>query len=97
MRGAANHGTCNTAIFNMWLEKHLCPPLNNSHVVVIDNAAFHKSAATKTLIEQSGETLLFLPPYSPDLSPVENDFANIKKITEFNEDKTIDDIISVYN
>ena len=90
-------GTCNTDIFNMWLEQHLCPLLNDTHVVVIDNAAFHKSAASKTLIEKTGATLLFLPPYSPDFNPIENDFANLKTIREYDENNTIDNIITVYN
>jgi transposase len=89
-------GTCHTEIFNLWLEHHLCPLLNDTHVVVLDNAAFHKSERTRTLIEKTGATLLFLPPYSPDLNPIEPDFANIKKIREYNEHSSLDNIIKMY-
>lgn len=89
-------GTCNTALFNAWLENHLCPLLNGNHVVVMDNVSFHKSAQTQDLIHAKGATLLFLPPYSPDLNPIENDFANIKRAREYNACKTLDDIIKSY-
>ncbi len=89
-------GTCNTHIFNQWLEESLCPVLNENHVVVMDNAAFHKSTKTQEFIEQAGATLLFLPPYSPDFNPIEHDFAAIKKRREFHELETIDSIIKNY-
>ena len=46
--------------------------------MILDNAAFHKSSKTKELIEGAGCTLLFLPPYSPDLNPIEKYWANLK-------------------
>jgi putative transposase len=90
-------GTCDTRLFNHWLEHALCPILQDHHVVGMDNAAFHHSATTKELIEQAGAILLFLPPYSPDLNPIEQDFAAIKTIREFHEHETIDSIIKNYN
>jgi len=66
-------------------------------VVVLDNAAFHKSNKTREFMEQAGAPLLFLPPYSPDFNPREQDFAAIKKIREFHEHETIDSIIKNYN
>jgi len=45
---------------------------------VLDNASFHKSQKTKELIEQKGARLLYLPPYSPDLNPIENYWALLK-------------------
>jgi hypothetical protein len=48
----------------------LCPLLDGTHVVVMDNAVFHKSNKTRELIHGKGAALLFLPPYSPDLNPV---------------------------
>ena len=89
-------GTCHAQIFKQWVEDLLCPVLQDNHVVVMDNAAFHKSHNTKELIEQAGATLLFLPPYSPDLNPLEQDFAIIKKTREFHEHETIDNIIKNY-
>ena len=65
-------GSCNSEVFNAWLEEILLPALPKGSVLVMDNAAFHKSARTKEMIEKSGCTLLFLPTYSPDLNPIEH-------------------------
>lgn len=89
-------GTCNTAFFNAWLAEQLCPLLHANHVVVMDNVPFHKSATTKDLLSRRGATLLFLPPYSPDLNPLEHDFANIKRLREYHEHETLDHIIKTY-
>ena len=89
-------GMCNSNVFNAWLEKELCPLLRPDHVVVMDNVPFHKSAKTKDLIESQGAKLLFLPPYSPDLNPIENDFANIKKRREYDHQNTLDNIVATY-
>ena len=75
-------GTCDTSIFNAWLKTRLCPRLNTHHLVIMDNAAFHTSPETAQLIAATGATLLFLAPYSPDLNPIEHDFAALKKRRE---------------
>ena len=89
-------GTCNTAVFNAWLEQALCPRLHRTHIVMMDNGTHHKSATTKDLIHATGATLLFLPPYSPDLNPLEHDFAAIKRQREYNEHEPLDNIIKRY-
>jgi len=89
-------GSCNTALFNAWVAQELSPCLNASHVVVMDNAAFHKSATTQALITQTGATLLFLPPYSPDLNPIEQDFATLKKRREYDEHIPLETLIKLY-
>ena len=71
-------GTCNTEVFNTWVEKCLVPILKLGQVVVMDNATFHKSDKTRKLIEDAGCKLIFLPPYSPDLNPIEIFWANLK-------------------
>ncbi|WP_410521319.1 transposase [Candidatus Tisiphia endosymbiont of Sialis lutaria] len=53
--------------------------VNSGEVVVMDNASFHKSKKTKELIESVGCKLIFLPPYSPDLNPIEKFWANMKR------------------
>ena len=73
------YGSCNTDIFNLWVEKVLLPELKPGQVVILDNATFHKSKKTKELIERAGCQLLFLPPYSPDLNPIEKFWAKMKK------------------
>lgn len=72
-------GTCNTALFNMWIEEMLAQDLRSGQIVIMDNATFHKSAKTKEIIERKGCVLLFLPPYSPDLNPIEKFWANFKR------------------
>ena len=73
-------GTCDTELFNTWIAKRLIPELVQGQVVVLDNASFHKSEDTKKLIENAGCKILFLPPYSPDLNPIEIFWANLKDI-----------------
>lgn len=72
-------GTCNTDLFNLWLKDFLIPELKPGQVVIMDNAAFHKSQETKRLIEEAGCRIVFLPPYSPDLNPIELFWANLKR------------------
>lgn len=54
------------------------PAVGPGHTLVMDNAAFHKSEDTKILIENADCQFLFLPPYSPDLNPIEKFWANLK-------------------
>lgn len=90
-------GSCDAIAFNTWLSEMLCPLLDETHVVIMDNASFHKGSKTAALIRGSGASLLFLPPYSPELNPIEKDFANIKRRRQYNAEASIDDIIKVYN
>ena len=71
-------GNVNTAIFNSWVEQDLIPKLPVNSVVVTDNASFHKSPLLKTMIEKAGHILEYLPPYSPDLNPIEPKWAQAK-------------------
>lgn len=73
------NGSCNTELFNKWVEHFLIKELIPGQVVILDNAAFHKSQRTKELIESVGCRIIFLPPYSPDLNPIEKFWANMKK------------------
>ena len=90
-------GACDTLAFNAYLEHQLCPLLDETHVVILDNASFHKGAETARLIAQTGASLLFLPPYSPELNPIEKDFANIKRRYQYSPEASIDQIIKLYN
>ena len=89
-------GACDALVFNAWLEHQLCPLLDETHVVILDNASFHKGAKTAILIAETGASLLFLPPYAPELNPIEKDFANIKRSHQYNPEVSIDKIIKMY-
>lgn len=71
-------GYTDAETFNVWLEHHLLPVLIPGMVIIMDNARFHKSPKTKELIENAGCRLLFLPPYSPDLNPIEHRWFPLK-------------------
>lgn len=71
-------GTCNTLLFNAWIENLLLPSLKPGQTIIMDNASFHKSEITKKLIKKAGCELIFLPAYSPDLNPIETYWANLK-------------------
>ena len=73
------NGSCNTNLFENWVEQFLIKELKPGQVVVMDNAAFHRSQRTKELINSVGCKLIFLPPYSPDLNPIEKFWANMKR------------------
>ena len=84
------NGSCNTELFEIWVEKFLIEELNPGQIIIMDNAAFHKSKRTRELIESVGCRLIFLPPYSPNLNPIEKFWANMKKwikekIAQFDE------------
>ena len=89
-------GGCKSADFNDWLAEEFCPRLTSNHVLILDNAMLHKTSQTRELIEETGASLLFLPPYSPDYNPIEHDFANIKRKREYHLDSTLEDIIQEY-
>ena len=65
-------------IFHMWATRDLLPKLPNKSVLVLDNATFHKRKDTRATIEAAGHTVLFLPPYSPDLNDIEHTWAQAK-------------------
>ena len=68
----------NAATFTAWVEQQLCPTLTPGDIVVMDNLSSHKNAAVRAAIRARGARLVFLPPYSPDLNPIEQVFAKLK-------------------
>ena len=88
-------GSTTGAWFAKWLKECLFPELPARAVVVMDNAAFHKTSEVKEVFEASEFKLLYLPPYSPDLNPIEKIFAIFKKRRQYlPHDTTLDCIIS---
>jgi len=70
----------NKRIFETYVETQLAPTLAAGDIVVLDNVAFHKSERAEKLIKQRGAWLLFLPPYSPDLNPIEMAYSKLKAL-----------------
>jgi putative transposase len=89
-------GTTNTDVVNLWLQKVLLPQLPPDRILVWDNAAFHKNPATETIIKNAGHGLVSLPPYSPDLNPIEHDFANLKRRRSLYPDTPLDVLVTSY-
>jgi transposase len=70
----------NGLTFTAWVEQCLVPTLKPGDVVILDNLSSHKSKAVRAAIRAVGARLLFLPPYSPDLNPIEQVFAKLKHL-----------------
>ena len=70
----------NAASFTAWIEEQLCPTLAPGDIVIMDNLSSHKKPAVRAAIRDRGARLLFLPPYSPDLNPIEQVFAKLKHL-----------------
>ena len=64
--------------FRAWVEQFLAPTLRPGDVVILDNLSSHKVAGIRDAIEARGATMRHLPPYSPDLNPIEQTFAKLK-------------------
>ena len=73
-------GAMNGEAFRAYVEQILAPTLAPGDIVIMDNLAAHKVAGIRQAIEACGATLLYLPPYSPDLNPIEPSFAKLKAL-----------------
>lgn len=66
-------------VFHAYVEQVLCPTLQPDDVLVMDNLSAHKVAGIRELIEARGAQLVYLPPYSPDLNPIEKAWSKFKQ------------------
>ena len=71
-------GPINGAMFQLYVETQLAPTLAKGDIVILDNLGSHKGAAARKAINAVGARMWFLPPYSPDLNPIEMVFAKLK-------------------
>lgn len=71
-------GPMNRDAFEAYVEQVLVPELRPGDIVVMDNLSSHKGPTVRQMIEAAAAELLYLPPYSPDLNPIENAFAKLK-------------------
>jgi transposase len=76
----AVEGTTTARVFETYVEKVLVPTLRTGQIVVMDNLSAYKPKRVRQLIEERGCELIYLPPYSPDLNPVEEAFSKIKNL-----------------
>jgi transposase len=84
----AVEGTTTRVVFETYLQKVLLPSLRHGQIVVMDNLTAHKGDRIRELIESAGCGLVYLPPYSPDLNPIEEAFSKIKGILRKVEART---------
>lgn len=82
-------GPINGDWFLAYVEQVLVPTLKPGDVVVMDNLGSHKGKAVRRAIRQAGAHLLFLPPYSPDLNPIEQVFAKLKTLLRKAAERTV--------
>jgi transposase len=85
-------GPINGAIFRAYIEQFLVPTLQPGDIIILDNLGSHRSAAIRSAIRGAGAKLAFLPPYSPDLNPIEQLFAKVKHWMRMAQARTVDAI-----
>jgi len=84
----AIEGPTDAEVFRTYVQEVLCPTLRQGDVVIMDNLSPHKSEPTLALIGQAGAEVLFLPAYSPDLSPIEKMWSKVKNVLRSAEART---------
>jgi len=83
-------GPINRTIFETYVETQLAPTLRRGDMVILDNLSSHKSPKAAAILKARGAWFLFLPPYSPDLNPIEMAFAKLKAHLRKAKARTID-------
>ena len=83
-------GPINGEMFLLYVEKVLAPTLGQGDIVILDNLGSHKARAARRLVRDRGARLIFLPPYSPDLNPIEQVFAKLKHLVRKAQPRTVE-------
>lgn len=83
-------GPINGQSFLAYVEQFLVPTLQPGDIVIMDNLGSHKGQAVRRAIRQAGARLFFLPPYSPDLNPIEQVFAKLKTLLRKAAERTVE-------
>ena len=83
-------GPINGQLFAAYVEQFLIPTLSKGDIVIMDNLGSHKGQAVRQAIRAVGAKLLFLPPYSPDLNPIEQVFAKLKTLLRKAEERSVE-------
>ncbi len=82
-------GPINGSVFLAWVQQHLCMELRPKDIVVMDNLSAHKVTGISEAIERAGAQVRYLPPYSPDLNPIENLFSKFKSLLRSEAARTV--------
>ena len=85
-------GSTDKAIFELYIEEFLLPHIKENDILVMDNLATHKSAWVREIIESKKANVLFLPPYSPDLNPIEQMWSKAKSILRKLKPRTVPEL-----
>ena len=88
-------GAIDGDLFCAYVQQVLVPELRAGDIVVVDNLSSHKRVEAQRAIEATGARLVFLPPYSPDLNPIENAFAKLKRLLRTAGERTVDGLWSL--
>jgi len=83
-------GPINGTSFLAWVQQGLVPALHKGDIVVMDNLSSHKVTGVRAAIEAAGAKVLYLPPYSPDLNPIEQVFSKLKTLLRSIAARTVD-------
>jgi len=83
-------GPMDGATFRAYIEQVLALEVRRGDLVILDNLSAHKTAAVRAAFARCGIAYLYLPPYSPDLNPIENAFSKLKRLVRSAAERTID-------
>ena len=87
-------GAMNAEMFALYIETQLGPTLREGDVVILDNLSSHKSPGATAALRAVGAWFLFLPPYSPDLNPIEQMWSKVKQVLRSIAARTVDDLLA---
>jgi transposase len=83
-------GALNGAVFRRYVEQHLAPALRPGDVLILDNLSSHKVKGVREALEGVGAHLVYLPPYSPDLNPIEQAFSKLRRLLRTAARRTVE-------
>ena len=93
LTGLSVAGSIDGEVMLFFVEEMLAPLLKAGDVVIMDNVATHKQEEIEDLIEARGALVIFLPPYSPDLNPIENCWSKVKTILRSLKPRTLEELL----
>ena len=85
-------GPMDGELFLAWIEQFLCPTLQPGDIVILDNLSSHKVEGVQQAVALAGARVLYLPPYSPDLNPIEKFFAKLKALLRQAATRTVESL-----